>query len=194
VGDTIAVSIQPDSVGDWAFTLEYVGGATVSPRGEAHEAGEPYDFSYGHFEPRTDWTVRIFTWSDSTDPRTKADAFAALLRGTPAMTRRESRIDYEWYRPTVPGIPLERWALDASASVDLSPGTYTLRTISDDAMRVWVDDSLVVDHWTPHESTVDLARISGGMHRLRVQYYQVDGWTEARVEIVRGDIRSVGVP
>ncbi|HVZ78939.1 MAG TPA: right-handed parallel beta-helix repeat-containing protein, partial [Gemmatimonadaceae bacterium] len=138
VGDTIAVSIQPDSVGDWALTLAYVGGATVSPRGEAHEAGEPYDFSYGHFEPRTDWTVRIFTWSDSTDPRTKADAFAAVLRGTPAMTRRESRIDYEWYRPTVPGIPLERWALDASASVDLSPGTYTLRTISDDAMRVWV--------------------------------------------------------
>src|SRR5690348_18164858 len=46
--------------------------------------------------------------------------------------------------------------------------------------------SPVITAWTPHESVVDHAVITGGHHRLRVQYYQVDGWTELRLDIVRG--------
>src|SRR5690348_352310 len=68
VGDTIAVTPAPDSLGDWVLTLEYRGAATVSPRGARHGAGLPYRFSWGRFEPAVDWTVRFFAWSDSTDP------------------------------------------------------------------------------------------------------------------------------
>ena len=74
----------------------------------------------------------------------------------------------------------------------LPPGRYTLRTISDDAVRVWVDGKLAIDDWTPHESAVDHAPLTGGPHELRVQYYQVDGWVELRLDMVRGDERSVG--
>jgi len=59
---------------------------------------------------------------------------------------------------------------------------------------VWVDGALVIDHWTPHESMVDTAPLTGGRHELRVAYYQVDGWTELRVDIVRGVERSTGSP
>ena len=68
----------------------------------------------------------------------------------------------------------------------LGPGLYTLRTISDDAVRVWVDGKLVIDHWTPHESAIDAAPIAAGHHEIRVEYYQVDGWTEFRLDILRG--------
>jgi hypothetical protein len=61
-------------------------------------------------------------------------------------------------------------------------------------IRVWVDDRLVSDNWTPHESTVDTAPIAPGRHELRVEYYQVAGWTELRVEIVRGEQRSTRSP
>jgi hypothetical protein len=91
-----------------------------------------------------------------------------------------------WYRPTVPGIPSKQWALVATGTVDLPAGPYTLQTISDDAVRVWVDDSLAIDAWSPHESRVDVAPLPVGRHRLRVEYYQVDGWVELRVEILRG--------
>jgi mannan endo-1,4-beta-mannosidase len=63
---------------------------------------------------------------------------------------------------------------------------YVLRAISDDGIRVWVDGRLAIDHWAAHESAVDEAPLAPGTHTLRVQYYQVDGWTEMRVEIVRG--------
>ncbi|MBI1723722.1 MAG: hypothetical protein HYR48_07430, partial [Gemmatimonadetes bacterium] len=188
VGDTVAVTPAPDAVGDWALTLEYVGEATVSPRGRHRARGEPYRFSYGRFEPPARWTVRYFAWHDATQPRERPEAFAALLAGPPLFTRLESRLDYMWYRPppTIRDLPRERWALSAEASVTLPPGEYTLRTISDDAVRVWVDDVLVIDHWEPHESAVHTAPLDAGPHGLRVQYYQVGGWTELRLDIVRG--------
>jgi len=182
VGDTIAVTPAPDSVGDWEVKLEYRGAATVSPRGLKAAAGRPYRFSYERFEPRIGWTMKFFTWTDSTR------VFETPINATAA------RLDFEWYRPTLTGLPLAHWSLDATGTVTLAPGTYTLRTISDDAVRVWVDGLLVIDHWTPHESMVDAAPLTGGRHELRVAYYQVDGWTELRVDIVRGVERSNGSP
>ena len=74
----------------------------------------------------------------------------------------------------------------AEGTVDLPKGAdYDLVGISDDGIRVWIDDKLAIDHWSPHESAVDLAEIKPGKHRLRVEYYQVDGWLELRVEIRR---------
>ena len=76
--------------------------------------------------------------------------------------------------------------MEASGSVNLGPGAYTLRSISDDGIRVWVDGRLVIDRWTQHESTVDAVALAAGSHELKVHFFQVDGWTELRVEIVKG--------
>ena len=183
MNDTITVSPRTDSLGDWELTLQY-----------RDTAGATGRFAYSMFEPDQDWALRAFAWSDSTDPRTKPAAFADLLKGAPVMTVRARRLDYEWYRPKVAALPLERWALEATSRVTLAPGAYTLRTISDDGIRVWVDGRLAIDDWTPHESAVDVALLSGGSHELRVQYYQVDGWTELRLDIVRGNQRAGGSP
>jgi len=83
----------------------------------------------------------------------------------------------------IPGIPAERFAVLADGSVELPEGDFELIAISDDGVRVWVDDSLAIDHWTGHESVVDRTPLTAGRHRLRVEYYQVDGWVELRVEV-----------
>lgn len=186
--DTITVTPAPDARGDWEVTLEHEPEAGAARR-------RPTRFSYRWFEPAVDWTVRFYTWRDSTgDPPRDSVAFASLLRGAPTLTRQAPRLDYYWYRPTLPGIPLERFAIDASGTVTLGPGGYTLRAISDDGVRVWVDGRLVIDAWTPHESRVDHATLGSGRHDLRVQYYQLAGWTELRLDIVRGRERSQGSP
>lgn len=194
VGDTIAVTPAPGSQGDWELELEYRGGATVSPRGNRLAAGRPHRFSFGRFEPPIAWSVRFFAWSDSSDPRSRPEAFAALLRSSPLLVRQAPRLDYEWHRPALPELPRERWALEATGTVRLGPGMYTLRGISDDGVRVWVDGVLAIDEWAPHESRPAYASLRAGRHELRVQYYQVDGWTELRLDIVRGGERSPGSP
>jgi len=186
--DTIAVTPSPGAVNDWELTLEHHAAGTAN-------AETARGFSYGRFEARVDWTVRFFTWTDSmADPRRNPDGFAAVLRGTPVITRQAPRLDYIWYRPTIPGLPQERFAIEATGSVTLGAGTYTLRTISDDGVRVWVDGRLVIDGWAPHESRVDNVPLGAGRHDIRVQYYQLRGWTELRLDILRGNHRSEGSP
>lgn len=185
IGDTIRVIPAGETPGEWDLTLEYRGGETLSPRGEPRRAGQPSQFSFARYEPPVTWSVRFFTWNDSTDLRNKPEAFDALLRNEPLLTAQASRLDYEWYRPLVAGLPVERWALEATATVALPPGEYAVRAISDDGVQVWVNDKLIINNWAPHESAVDTASIAGGTHRFKVRYYQVGGWTELRVEILR---------
>src|SRR6267378_2371110 len=135
-------------------------------------------FSYGRFEPPINWSVRF-----------SVDSPPAPYRALP-------RLDLMWYRPPAAYafLPQSNWSLTASGTVTLAPGTYSLRTISDDAVRVSIDGTLAIDASTPHESQVDYAPITAGEHKLRVEYRQVDGWVELRVDIVRGPSRSPGSP
>jgi len=135
-------------------------------------------FSYGSFAPRINWSVRF-----------SVDSPTAPVRAFP-------RLDLLWYRPppAFAFLPQSNWSLEATGSVTLPTGTYSVRTISDDAVRVWVDGVLVIDNWTPHESQVDYAPLAPGAHDLRAAYRQVDGWVELRVDIIRGSARSTGSP
>ena len=196
-GDTIIVTPTPGSERDWRLTLRYRGVMVVAPNGLRTRAGEPFEFSYDRFEPAAPWTIRAYAWSDSTDPRRQSGEWDALLRGergAPVVATQLPRLDLMWYRPALRGIPAEKWAAVATSTVALGPGDYTLRAISDDGARVWVDGRLVIDDWSPHESRVDTATLAPGRHDLRVEYFQVDGWTELRVDIVRGHQRSTGSP
>jgi len=192
-GDTLTVEPARESFGDWAVELEYVGGPTVSPRGTVRPAGEPIPFGFEHFEPTSDWEVRFFTWEDrAQDPDGDPGALEGVFETPPIMTRPESRLDYQWYTPGLDGLPRERWAAEATSTVTLGSGEYSLRTISDGGVRAWVDGDLVIDHWGSHGAEVDYAPISPGTHELRVRYYQLEGWTEIRADIVRGSSRSRG--
>jgi parallel beta-helix repeat protein len=193
--DTIVVTPRGDGAGaDWRLVLEYRGEETVSPQGVRRERGAPVRFSYGRFEPAVRWTARIFEWRDSAPPGQDEAALAPLLRSTPRATLELPRLDLEGYGVLIRNVTPESFVLDASGTVELLPGTYTLRTISDDGLRVWVDGKLAIDHWSPHESKLDFATLPGGRHELRVQYFQLGGWGELRVEMVRGVERSPGTP
>jgi parallel beta-helix repeat protein len=193
MGDTLVVTPHGDATGDWGLDLEYVGGPTVSPRGTEWAAGLPVPFGYRHFDPVAPWDVRFFAWTDpAADPDVDPEAFGRLFDARPMMTRRDRRLDYQWFSPRIDGLPSTRWALEATATVTLEPGEYSLRTISDGGVRVWVDGALVVDHWAPHGAEVAYAPIAPGTHELRVRYYQLEGWTEIRADVVRGSSRSAG--
>ena len=193
IGDTLTVIPESGREGDWRVTLEYMGESTVLPNGERRAAGTPVRFSFERFEPAAAWDVRFFTWSDTArDPQRAAGNLDWILAQPPVIERRERRLDYQWYRPRVAGLPQERWALDARTTLELPAGEYSLRTISDDAVRVWVDGTLVIDRTVPGGSEVLYAPLSGGRHEVRVAFYQLTGWTEMRVDVARGSARSLG--
>jgi hypothetical protein len=194
-GDTLVVTPRAGSEGDWSIELGYEGEAVLSSRGTAHLAGAVVPFGFERFDPTGPWALRIYAWTDpAADPGDDPAAFERLTSGDPILERDEARLDYQWFTPRVDGIPPERWAAVATSTVELAEGEYSIRTISDDGIRVWVDDELALDAFEPHGSRVDYAPIGPGRHELLVEYVQIGGWMELRLDIVRGHPSSSGSP
>ena len=185
VGQPIAVTPSAGRLVDYDISLEYTGRAVTSPRGAVTPAGKPYRFRYSKFFVPIDWTIKLFGYTDATDPVKQSDAFARLLAGAPLKTVTHDRLDYVTGRSLEEDTPRDNVALIAEGTADLPAGDYTLTLISDDGARVWMDGELVLDAWSPHESRVDRARTSGGKRRFKVEYYEIGGFAELRFDIQR---------
>ena len=62
--------------------------------------------------------------------------------------------------------------------------TYSFQTISDDGVRLWVNDRLVVDNWTDHaptENTGTIALLAGVKYDIRLEFYENGGGATARL-------------
>jgi nitrous oxidase accessory protein NosD len=198
-GDEIAVTPGSGSVVDYDIGLEYRalrqvkgvwsqsrdGAAVVSPRGVKTSAGAPYSFHYSRFFAPIDWRVKLFEYTDASDPVKQPDAFTKLLSGAALREVTHDRLDYISGGSIEDGVSRDRVALVAEGTADLPPGDYVITLISDDGARVWVDGEEVIDAWTPHESRVDRATIRGGRKKFKVEYYEVGGFAELRFDIQR---------
>jgi GH43 family beta-xylosidase len=63
--------------------------------------------------------------------------------------------------------------------------TYSFNTFTDDGVRLWIDNKLIIDNWTPHppminSSTVTLA--AGRRYNIRMDYFEDTGSAVARLE------------
>jgi len=88
--------------------------------------------------------------------------------------------------PRAPG-PLSFGTL-AEASVDLQPGVYEVGGISDDALRVWLDGQLLIDHWKPHLPTLRRQRFTLKVPkrvRIRVEHVQRERFACVEVYLAR---------
>ena len=98
------------------------------------------------------------------------------LQGSPVFTRDDPYIDFNWGAGGpgggVPGINFSvrwlRWLyMDRS-------GDWTFLTITDDGVRLWVDNQLVIDAWYDQPATQHAAtrNLSQGYHLVQMEYYQ----------------------
>lgn len=170
---------------DVRLEFEYTGEEVVDPRGRRTAAGPPHRFVYELFEPAIAWKTQWWTWAETADPLKAPDAFAARLRETPTLASMVPRFDLISGRTMVEGLPNDRLAMRADGEVRLPPGDYDLVTITDDGIRVWVDDTLVLERWDIHGSTIDRIPLTGGRHRIRLEYFEATGWAELKLRIVR---------
>ncbi|WP_019909379.1 glycosyl hydrolase [Paenibacillus sp. HW567] len=102
------------------------------------------------------------------------------LSGTPALTRTDENINFVWKQASPdPAISADlfsvRWSGRLSAAYTEG---YSIYTSSDDGIRVWIDDVLVIDSWIKQsgqerKGSVDL--IAGKLHELKVEYYENQG-------------------
>jgi len=110
------------------------------------------------------------------------------LTGAPALVRIDPTINFNWGDPGSPDPKVNvdnfsaRWVGVVEA---LYSEPYVFTTNSDDGIRVWLNDLLIIDSWvdqgaTLHSSSV-INLVTGQRYGLRVEYYENGGGTVAQL-------------
>ena len=125
------------------------------------------------------WQTTWFRWGVQSDPRGDLEAWRAR-RFEPL----DRAVVEDWSDPWGGddarrlALPFEQFGLVARTTVEVArDGTYQLRAVSDDGLRLSVDDVPVLEDWTWHAARQRTAMIelAAGSHELLLEYFQVDG-------------------
>jgi hypothetical protein len=169
---------------------------TVQP--SAEENAEPIVLEAEALLLATVWNTRAFSWQ--TDPRTDLDAWHTEAEAGILFPLPELSLLFGGGGPSeIGGAPDElveaklggnRFGIIADTEITVPAGRWRLATRSDDGIRVWVDDELLIDDWThhaPRSHDVELEFEETASHTLRVEYFELDGHAELVVEIAVAD-------
>jgi hypothetical protein len=115
----------------------------------------------------------------------------ANLAGDPVYTAQEKRVDYDWGKDSSPpGLPLDNFSIRWTGDWDFEYGIYTFFVYADDGVRLWLDDSLLIDSWQAglgsHQATPPI--ITAGPHELRLEYFEKTGSAAIRLGWRRTDL------
>jgi hypothetical protein len=106
------------------------------------------------------------------------------LSGPPVLQRSETNLDHDWGT----GSPDASVVSDGFSArwmryVDVPAGVYRFTATSDDGMRVYVDNDLIINEWYDHPAkTVSVEKsLSAGHHWIIVEYYENGGLAVARL-------------
>ena len=96
------------------------------------------------------------------------------------VTRIDPQLNFDWGPGSPdPAIPPDAFSARWTGLVrPPATGAFTFYTQSDDGVRLWVDDQLIIDNWTDHGETEDNGTIQlegGRLYSIRLQYYERAG-------------------
>jgi hypothetical protein len=129
---------------------------------------------------------RLFP-SDGTGIGLNAEYFDGSDFAERKLSRLDPGIDFDW-STDAPDPKLGRDNFSVRWTGELEAATtedYYFRTVTDDGVRLWIDDLLLVDNWTDHPRTQDVAELSlvaGMRYAVRMEYYERGGEALARLE------------
>ena len=112
------------------------------------------------------------------------------LTGDPVLVRNDAELDFNWGAGSPdPTIPNDHFSARWERSVSLNSATYLFYAYSDDGVRIYLDDVLIIDKW--HEAADEMyyatVSVSAGIHTLRVEYYEETG--DAQIQVA-WDLRN----
>jgi WD40 repeat protein len=128
---------------------------------------------------KADWEVVFFPWKQAAGPSGRPpESWDDVLNSPPIREQRSSSINFSWGTDSPGrGVPTDNFALVATATVELAEGKYTLTTLSDDGVRVFVDGQLKIENWTAHPPLLDKSQadLKSGKHEVRIEYFEIEG-------------------
>jgi uncharacterized protein YgiM (DUF1202 family) len=162
------------SAGNHNIVVQYyeAGGLAVAKMGFVQISGQPQPPP-----PTNTWFNEYFTNTS--------------LSGAPTLTGTTSAVNFNWGSGTpTPGFPADFFSVRFIRNVPLEQARYRFTVTADDGVRVWVNNSLIIDQWRVQGATTFNAEIDvpAGNVPVKVEYFENTGlakvqlnWTKAAV-------------
>lgn len=116
-------------------------------------------------------------------------------RGRKLAERIDKTINFNWgtYEPH-PNVPADGFTIEWTGLVKApATGTIVFETNSDDGVRLWVDNTLIIDKWmqqSPTSWTGTITLTEGEWYPIKLQYYENTGSAVVRLSWKYGDMST----
>jgi hypothetical protein len=173
INDVLVVDSWQDQGEVWRFTDHYVPGGVNRVRIEYYE-------NWGTATLRLSWeklpggdSWRAIYWPNTS------------LASPSVLSRNDAAIDFDWGNGSPdPAVPVDEFSVRWTRTLGFEAGTYRFYASSDDGVRIYIDEQLVVDSWTkqklPNTHSGDIT-LSEGNHVVVVDYFEEGG--EAAIHV-----------
>lgn len=111
------------------------------------------------------------------------------LTGPPALVRSDANIDFDWgVGAPAAGLPADRFSVRWTATLPLDAGRYRFDVDTDDSVRLFVDNQMLIDRWQGQavKASVEVS-LGAGPHPVRLEYQEIEGGAKARLDWQRID-------
>jgi len=113
-----------------------------------------------------------------------AEYYAGLDFAELKFTRTDRFIDFNWHDQSPDyRIPVNQFSVRWSATLQApKSGTYSFKATTDDGVRLWIGDQLVIDRWYGAEETVGQVDLTAGeSYDFKMEYFEDGGDARARL-------------
>lgn len=103
-----------------------------------------------------------------------------------AERRKDPKVDFDWgYNQAVSSVNPDNFSVRWTGFIQpLYSEIYTFYTFSDDGVRLWVNDRLIIDNWTDHataENAGGLSLVAGQKYPIKMEFYERGGQAVAKL-------------
>ena len=179
---------------DIEIVAEYSGPSFTDQFGNKIPANTPFRFAFKKFFQPIDFIVNWFAF-DSTNNPINTGSTEAFRDKTPFKVEKVNKLDYAWWG----GIKsnekqLKQFLTIAEGTADVQQGNYEIGVTWDDAVKVYIDDKLVINEWNPSKYKFDESPnrkveliLAAGTHKFRVEHLELGGFATLSLKLKKLD-------
>ncbi len=124
------------------------------------------------------------------------------LEGIPKVKRVDKTIDFLWENSPAKGIPDDNFSVRWTGEIGPFPKNETIKlcAVSDDGLRMWFDDKLVINQWKDQRATMMCANVivnAGKKYSIKIEFFESGNGAECRLGWFRENAefsRNVWIP
>jgi hypothetical protein len=138
-----------------------------------------------------DWEVLFYALDTAShDPIKTGMLFSLYEMKAPFKIEHIDQLGYAWWGGIKDkGIDYPRFITVATAKANIPKGKYELSVTWDDAVRVYIDDKLVINEWQPSRYKFDespnrrIPLTISGKHQFRVEHVELGGFATLSLKL-----------